>query len=506
MDTHSTLRVEGAARPDPVITVRGAGKRFGATQALHDVDLDIRPREVLALLGQNGAGKSTLIKVLAGVYDLDTGSALVGGHPVGTPAADGMIAFVHQDLALVPGLSVAENIALGAGYPRRGRLIAWGAARTRAERALAIIGSDLDPRTRVADLSRTDKSLVAIARALVVDAKVLVLDEPTASLPVDETHRLFTVLRRLRDDGMALVYVSHRLDEVFEIADRVTIMRDGRVVGETAVAATTPQQVVTAIVGRQPVPPAPPSPPADETKVLVLDGVVGERVGPVSLEVRAGEVVGLVGLSGAGQVELGRTVLGASACFEGVLELHGRAYRPTSVAAAVGRGLGFVTSNRAEEGLAVSLTVTENLVPNPSVRGTGRLEFRRHGVERVLAQRLVEEYGVRPADPTLPVAGLSGGNQQKVILARWLSTDASVLILEEPTAGVDVGAKHEIYTLLDRALARGVAALLISTDFEEVAQVCHRALVFKDGRIVREIPRADLSVKSLVAYASGAAA
>ena len=506
MDADTASRVEDAARPDPVITVRGAGKRFGATQALVDVDLDIHPGEVLALLGQNGAGKSTLIKVLAGVYDLDAGSALVGGHAVGSPAAAGLIAFVHQDLALVPGLSVAENIALGAGYPRRHRLIAWGAARTRAQRALALIGSDLDPRSRVADLSRTDKSLVAIARALVVDAKVLVLDEPTASLPVDETHRLFTVLRRLRDDGLALVYVSHRLDEVFEIADRVTIMRDGRIVGETTVAATTPQEVVTAIVGRQPVPPPPPSPPADETRVLVLNEVIGERVGPVSLELRAGEVVGLVGLSGAGQVELGRTVLGASACFAGSLELRGRPYRPTTVAAAVGRGLGFVTSNRAEEGLAGSLTVAENLVPNPRVRGTGRLEFRRHGAERALAQRLVEEYGVRPADPTLPVAGLSGGNQQKVILARWLSTQASVLILEEPTAGVDVGAKHEIYTLLDRALARGVAALLISTDFEEVAQVCHRALVFKDGRIVREISRADLSVASLVAYASGAAA
>jgi len=333
-----------------------------------------------------------------------------------------------------------------------------------------------------------------------------VLDEPTASLPVDETHRLFTVLRRLRADGLALVYVSHRLDEVFEIADRVTIMRDGRVVGETTVAATTPQEVVTAIVGRQPVPPPPPSPPADERKVLVLDGVVGERVGPVSLELRAGEVVGLVGLSGAGQVEIGRTVLGASACFSGALELRGRPYRPTTVAAAVARGLGFVTSNRAEEGLAGSLTVAENLVPNPRVRGTGPLEFRRHGVERALAQRLVEEYGVRPADPSLLVAELSGGNQQKVILARWLSTPASVLILEEPTAGVDVGAKHEIYTLLDRALARGVAALLISSDFEEVARVCHRALVFKDGRIVREISRADLGVAALVAYASGAAA
>ena len=495
-----------AVKPRPVVTVRGASKRFGATQALDEVDLDICEGEVLALLGQNGAGKSTVIKVLAGVYELDRGTATVEGHPVGTPAAEGLISFVHQDLALVPGLSVAENVALGAGYPRRGKLIAWGAARERARRALSLIGAGIDPRDRVADLSRTDKSLVAIARALVVDAKVLVLDEPTASLPVDETHRLFTVLRRLRDEGLALVYVSHRLDEVFEIADRMTIMRDGRVVAESTTAATNPQDVVTAIVGRKPVPPPPPSPPADEQRVLVLEDLVGERVGPVSLDLRAGEVVGLVGLSGAGQVEVGRTVLGASAFFGGALTLHGRPYRPTTPAAAAARGLGFVTSNRADEGLAMPLTVAENLVPNPAIRGTGMLKFRRHGAELALARQLVTEYGVRPTDPTLPVGGLSGGNQQKVILARWLSTEASVLILEELTAGVDVGAKHEIYTLLDRALARGVAALLISTDFEEVAQVCHRALVFKDGRIVREIPRDQLSVKSLVVYASGAAA
>ena len=491
---------------DPIVRVRGASKRFGATQALCDVDLDIQSGSVLALLGQNGAGKSTLIKVLAGVYTLDGGTVTVAGRPLGSAAADRLISFLHQDLGLVPGLSVAENIALGAGYPRRAGLIGWRSARERAERGLAMIGCVVDPRSRVAELSRSDKSLVAIARALAVDAKVLVLDEPTASLPVDETHRLFTVLRRLRDDGLALVYVSHRLDEVFEIADRVAIMRDGCVVADTPIAATTPRQVITGIVGRTPVPPPPPSPPADEAQALVLDDVVGERVGPVSLTVRAGEVVGLVGLSGAGQVELGRTVLAASRCFGGSMSLHGRPYRPTTVAAAVRRGLGFVTSNRPDEGLAMSLTVTENLIPNPAIRGARNLRLRAHRPELGLARQLVTEYGVVPTDPTLPVSGLSGGNQQKVILGRWLSTEASVLILEEPTAGVDVGAKHEIYTLLDRALARGVAALLISSDFEEVAQVCHRALVFKDGRIVREIPRAALSVKSLVAYASGAAA
>jgi len=493
--------------PEPqqsVVRVRGACKRFGATQALDEVDLDVRPGSVLALLGQNGAGKSTLIKVLAGVYSLDRGEVTVAGHPLGSPEAAGRISFIHQDLGLVSGLTVAENVALGTGYPRRNGLIRWREARRRAERALEIVGSSVDPRTRVADLSRTDRSLVAIGRALVVDAEVLVLDEPTASLPVDETHRLFSVLRRLRDDGLGLVYVSHRLDEIFEIADRVTVMRDGRVVEDGPLAATTPAEVITHIVGRKPVPPPPPSPPADRPPVLSLDGVVGERVGPASLSLRAGEVVGLVGLSGAGHVELGRTVLGVLPCHAGTISLGGRPYHPSDMAAAVRRGLGFVTSNRADEGLAMSLTLTENLLPNPALRG--EKGWRRNGAEREQARRLVEQFGVRPPNPDLPVSALSGGNQQKIILGRWLSTDAKVLVLEEPTAGVDVGAKHELYTLLDNALAQGVAVLLISTDFEEVVQVSHRALVFKDGLVVREIPRSALSVTSLVSYASGAAA
>jgi ribose transport system ATP-binding protein len=491
----------------PVIRVRGACKRFGATAALDRVDLDVYPGSVLALLGQNGAGKSTMIKILAGVYSLDSGHVTVGGHQLGSPGAAGRISFIHQDLGLVPGLTVAENVALGTGYPRRrARLIDWRTAGRRAERALELVGCAVDPRTLVADLSRTERSLVAIGRALVVDAQVLVLDEPTASLPSDETERLFTVLRRLRDNGLGLVYVSHRLDEVFSIADQVTIMRDGRVVAAGPLGAMSPADVITHIVGRRPVPPPPSVPPASTGRVLELDGVIGERVGPVSLSLRAGEVVGLVGLEGAGHVELGRTVLGVLPCHGGRITMLGDEYRPRDVATAVRRGLGFVTSNRAEEGLGLSLTVTENLLPNPALRGAGPWQWRSHRAEHALAGRLVGEYGVRPPDPGLPVASLSGGNQQKVILGRWLSTDAKVLVLEEPTAGVDVGAKHELYTLLDEALGRGVAVLLISTDFEEVARVCHRALVVKDGLIIREIPRDELSVAKLVAYASGAAA
>ena len=493
------------SRPDPLIRIRGASKRFGATQALDRVDLDVPGGSVLALLGQNGAGKSTLIKVLAGVYELDAGSVTVCGHDLGTAEARPRIAFVHQDLGLVGELSIAENVALGAEYPRRRGLIDWSSAHDKAARALRLVACDIDPRTRVSELSRTERSLVAIARALVLNSEVLVLDEPTASLPVDETERLFGVLRSLRDSGLGVVYVSHRLDEVFAIADRVTVLRDGRVVANGDLEGMSSDELVSHIVGGVPTPQPPLLTARDRPVVLTLEELIGTRVGPVSLSVREGEVVGLVGLAGAGHVELGRTVCGALPRYGGEMSLGGQRYRPRRPFDAVARGVAFVTSNRAEEGLGLSLTVRENLLPNPRARGLRGWRLRSNRAESRLARELVKSFGIRPADPELTAEQLSGGNQQKILLGRWLSIDVTLLVLEDPTAGVDVGAKHEIYRLMRDVLARGSAALLISTDFEEVANVCHRAIVFRDGRVVTTIAGDQLTVRSLVAHASGAA-
>lgn len=489
-----------------LVRVRGLTKRFGATRALVRVDLDVRAGSVLALLGANGAGKSTVIKILAGVHTADEGTVTVAGHPLGSQAAAGQISFIHQDLGLVDGLSVAENIALGTGYPRSHGLIGWRSVRERAQRGLDAVGCDVDPRSRVSELSRTERSLVAIARALVDEARVLVLDEPTASLPVDETERLFAVLRRLRDSGMGLVYVSHRLDEVFTIADEVVVMRDGAVVSRARVAATTPAEVIADIVGHTPVPPPPPVTGDAAERALRVHELVGERFGPLSLEVDRGEVLGMVGLAGAGHVEFGRTVVGALRAAAGEMTFEGRPYSPATTTGAVRRGIGFVTSNRAAEGLGMELTVTENLLANPALRHQGVLNFRRNRAETRQAAELVDRFGIRPADPGLPAGSLSGGNQQKVILGRWLSARPRLLVLEEPTAGVDVGAKSEIYSLLDDALAEGLAVILVSTDFEEVTAVSHRALVVRDGLVVSEIDRSHLTVSALVASASGAAA
>ncbi len=488
----------------PLVAIRGLSKRFGATLALDDVHLDVHAGRVLALLGANGAGKSTVIKILAGIYTPDGGSVDVAGHPLGSPEAKRALAFLHQDLGLVAELSIAENVALGTGFPRSRGLVSWKAVRTQAERALAIVGADLDPRTLVSELTRTERSLVAIGRALAVDAEVLVLDEPTASLPVDETGRLFTVLRELRERGLGMIYVSHRLDEVFAIADDVVVLRDGRVVGQGEVGEVPPQEIIRLIVGREPEAMAEHVSHATEEPALELDEVVAERVGPVSLTVARGEVVGLVGLAGAGMEEIGRVVAGAATLRGGRITVGGEPLSKGGVKAALEAGVAFVTSNRMDEGLGPNLTVTENLLPNPRVRGSGPFSPVMHRKEALLAEELVQTYGVAPANPDLPVTALSGGNQQKVILGRWLSTDARLLVLEEPTAGVDIGAKQELYALLGQALAAGVGVVLVSTDVEEVSLVCSRALVFRDGLITDELARADLSVERLTALSTGA--
>ncbi|TJZ57322.1 sugar ABC transporter ATP-binding protein [Streptomyces piniterrae] len=483
--------------------MRGLSKRFGGTLALDAVDLDINSGSILALLGPNGAGKSTLIKVLAGVHHADEGEVSVAGHPLGTEAAARSMSFIHQDLGLVEWMTVAENIALGTGYPRRAGLLSWRKTREQCAEALAIVAAHLDPRTTLADLPRAERSLVAIARALSTQAELIVLDEPTASLPAADCARLFDVLHTLRDQGHAIVHVTHRLDEVYKVADVFAVLRDGRLISQGPLADYSPTRLVHDIVGRHPrgYRFAPPAGPA----VLSLDGVRTENTAPVSLELRAGEVLGMVGLTGAGHMELGRALAGARHLVDGRALLNGRPYKPSTVAAAVDSGVGFVTSNRQEEGCAAELTVRENFLANPRAGGLPAFTWIGPRRERAEATALVKRFAVHPQDSEAPFATLSGGNQQKVMVGRWLGLSRSLLILEEPTAGVDVGAKASIYRLLQDALADGLAVLLISTDFEEVANVCHRALVFVRGAMTVELSGETLTVPGLARASSAMA-
>ncbi|MGW1024919.1 sugar ABC transporter ATP-binding protein [Streptomyces sp. NPDC002577] len=487
---------------DLLVRIRGLSKRFGGTRALAGVDLDIRGGSVLALLGPNGAGKSTLIKVLAGIHHADHGEVTVAGHPLGTDAASRSMSFIHQDLGLVDWMTVAENIALTTGYPRRAGLISWGRTRERCAGALRIVAGHLDADARIADLAPAERSLVAIARALATRAKLIVLDEPTASLPAADCARLFDVLHTLRDRGHGILYVTHRLDEVYKVADTFAVLRDGRLVSQGPLAAHSPTRLLHDIVGQESTGYRPATVPAGGPAVLTLDGVRTAAAGPVSLELRAGEVLGLVGLTGAGHTDLGRTLAGSRPILAGRVRLAGRPYSPRTVAAAVSLGVGFVTGNRQEEGCAAELTVRENLLANPRAGGLPALRWISPRHERAEATALLERFAVRPRDSEAPIATLSGGNQQKIMVGRWLRPGLRLLVLEEPTAGVDVGAKAALYRLLDDALSAGLAVLLISTDFEEVVDVCRRALVFVRGTPTAELTGAALTVAELTRAAS----
>jgi ribose transport system ATP-binding protein len=355
---------------------------------------------------------------------------------------------------------------------------------------------------RVGSLRAAERSLVAIARALAVAADLIVLDEPTAALPEADVSRLLEVLGRLRRRGLAILYVTHRLDEVFRVADRVTVLRDGRRVTTAAVSDMTPAALVGHIVGRslrelfhRPAPPG-------EPVLLTVEGLVTDGVGPLSLKLHEGEVLGLVGLRGAGHHAIGRALYGDLPVRGGRVALAGMPLHAADPASAVAAGIGFVSSKRGEESIAANVTLRENLFMNP--RGAGRRWPLGTAAEQRDCLAALREVSVRPAEPELPIVNLSGGNQQKVVMARWLVGPARLLVLEEPTFGVDVGAKAEIYRLLAAALQGGRGVLLISSDFEEVAGLCHRALVLDRGRIVAEVPRQELTVARLTALAAGA--
>jgi len=485
-----------------LLSFKNVTKRFGGTLAVDNVSLDIDAGSVVALLGENGAGKSTLIKLLAGVYSIDSGSITFRGAPLTGERSRESLAFIHQDLGLIDWMSAAENVAFGCGFARRGGLIDWRAVRSRAVEALESVDADIDPDTPVSELTRTEKSLLAIARALATDARLIVLDEPTASLPQDDVERLFTVLSSLRERGVGMIYVSHRLDEIFRIADRVAVMRDGRLVGQKRIEETSPEDLVSMIVGRKPQPIHVPQIRGSKDVVLALRDAVFCDVGPVSLELAAGEIVALAGLRGAGQDTVGRALFGQASLDAGRMELCGATLDVRSPRHAMRQGIGFVAGDRTGESLAMPLSVCENLFLNPLAIGRGFFQLKSARHEHQQAFVLTSQFGVRPNDPSKAIENLSGGNQQKVVMARWLQIATKLLILEEPTAGVDVGARADIYALVNQALERGVAVLLVSTDFEEVANIAHRALIFNRGRVIDSVPRAELTIETLLQRAS----
>ncbi len=491
-----------------MLALRRVSKSFGAVAALRDVDLELVAGEAHALVGENGAGKSTLVRILAGVHPPDTGTVLLDGTPVtfGGPAdarAAG-IAVIYQEPTLFPDLSVAENIFMGRQPRRSLRRIDTAAMRSRSRELFDRLGVKLDPDRPARGLSIADQQLVEIAKALSTNARVLVMDEPTAALSGVEVERLFAVARSLRDDGAAVLFISHRFDEVFDLCERITVMRDGRRVDTAPASELTVDTLVRKMVGRDV---ATLFPKVDTTPGDVRLDVRGlTRHGffdDVSFTVRGGEIVALAGLVGAGRSEVVRAVFGVDRADAGEVLVEGERLPLGDTPAAIAAGLALVPEDRRQQGLVMELSVERNTtLPRRWALSTGGLLL--GGAERRSAATWTRRLQVKAGRPTDPVATLSGGNQQKVVLAKWLSTQPRVLIVDEPTRGIDVGTKAEVHRLLSELAADGVAVLMVSSELPEVLGMADRVLVMREGRLVADIPRAGADEESVMVAATGA--
>jgi simple sugar transport system ATP-binding protein len=486
--------------------MRGITKTFPGVKALDGVDFTLQPGEVHALLGENGAGKSTLIKVLTGVLQADAGTVELDGKVVriGSPAQaqDLGINTVYQEVNLVPTLSVAENLTLERQITRFG-LVDWKKTTARAEAALARLGIAVDVGRSLGSCSLAVQQLVAIARALDRETRVLVLDEPTASLDAREVERLFSVLSDIRARGISIVFITHFIDQVYAIADRITVLRNGRFAGTGPVAEVPRMRLVTMMLGKQIESDFAARPTADSivegaTPLVAAKGLGRSRLmQPIDLSVRAGEVVGLAGLLGSGRTETAKLLFGAEKADQGRLEIDGEAVSLKSPSQAIARGFGFCPEDRKHDGLILGLSVRENLILALQCRRGWWRQLSRAEQDR-LAGEMIQALGIATPDAEKPVGQLSGGNQQKVILARWLLAKPRFLILDEPTRGIDIGAHAEIVALIRRLCREGLALVVASSELEEIVAFSHRVVVLRDRRKVSEIAGEAISQKTIV--------
>lgn len=501
---------EQSAPPQvPVLALHGALKTFGPVIALGDGTIELRAGEIHALCGENGAGKSTLVKILAGLYAPDEGEFSVAGSPVSfRSVADSKaagISVIYQEPTLFPDLSVAENIFIGRQPRHRIGLIDHARMRADAAGLFEKLGVELDPGRSAEGLSIADQQIIEIAKAISLDARVLVMDEPTAALSGVEVERLFTVARGLRDAGAAILFISHRFDEVFGLSDRITVMRDGRYIGTHYTSATSVEEVVREMVGRN-VESLYPTSDADVGEaVLTVTGLQRRGVFTgINFQVRSGEIVALAGLVGAGRTEVARAVFGIDRYDAGSVTVNGRKLAPGAPKAAISAGVGFVPEDRRKQGLVMGLSVGRNttLTLRDRFRTAGLINGRK---EQAAARKWTAKLRVKTATLEQPVSTLSGGNQQKVVLAKWLATQPVLLIVDEPTRGIDVGTKAEVHRLISELAGQGLAILMISSELPEVLGMADRILVMHEGRITAELDRTSATSEAVMyaATASG---
>ncbi len=494
---------------DLLVEMVGIEKRFPGVHALEDARFDLQAGEVHALVGENGAGKSTLMKVLAGIHQPDAGSLRFRGQDVVIPnprAAQQLgISIVHQELNLMPHLTVAQNIFIG--REPRARLpfvLDDRALNTRARALFESLHLRMDPRRRVGDLAVAEQQMVEIAKALSFNAAVLIMDEPTAALTETEIAELFRIIRQLRENGVGVVHISHRLEELKQISDRVTVMRDGRYVATLPTAEARLDQIITMMVGRTIFEEATeiPENAQDEVVLEVRNLNLGRMVRDVSFELRRGEILGFAGLVGAGRTEVARAIFGADRADSGEILVHGKPVRIASPADAVRHGIGYLSEDRKRFGLALGMDVEANVVLASLQRFVGWLGRINTGLTRAATQRQVTNLAIKTPSLRQKVRNLSGGTQQKVVVGKWLTADTEILIFDEPTRGIDIGAKSEIYRLLNDLARDGKAIIMISSELPEILRMSHRIVVMCEGRITAILPAAGATQEAIMGYAT----
>jgi ribose transport system ATP-binding protein len=487
----------------------GISKSYGGISALKDVTLKIRPGEIHALVGENGAGKSTLMKILSGAVARDSGKIMMDGaeaHIRSTHDSKKLgIGIIYQEFSLVPDLSVAENIFLSR-LDSRGSWIRRGRLNRDAEELIRSIGFRIDPVVKVRKLSIAHQQIVEIAKALSEKVKILILDEPSAVLGSHEIQKLFDTLEQLRKDGVSIIYITHHLEEVFEIAGRVTVLKDGSTVNSLDVSSTSKDELVHHMLGRSVETMFPDRSAVQGRELLTIEDMIprGGQASRIHLSVKQGEVLGIAGLVGSGRTELVRAIFSADKRSQGKIIISGDPFRIRSPFEAVRAGIGLVPEDRKQQGAILSLSVKQN-ISLPNLKGiSGRLGFIKRGMEKEMVRSLIRKLSIKTRDENAPVSTLSGGNQQKAVLAKWVNRQCRVIMIDEPTRGVDVGAKVEIYRLINELSLQGIAVILVSSESEELMGICDRILVMRKGTIQGELQKGDFTEENILRLAIGA--
>lgn len=495
------------SRMKPAIALEGISKSFPGVKALSDVSLALYPGSVTALIGENGAGKSTLVKILTGIYQPDEGTISVSDQEVHFPtalaAARAGVTAIHQETVLFDELSVAENIFLGHAPRNRFGLIDWKKLNADARALLARAGADLDPTIRLRDLGIAKKHLVAIARALSIDAQVVIMDEPTAALSHKEIHELYALVERLKADGKAILFISHKFDEIFRIADRYTVFRDGTMVDEGLIADVSQDELVRLMVGRAVGSVYPKKDVAIGEPVLTVSGYRHPtEFEDINFELRRGEILGFYGLVGAGRSEFMQSLIGVTRPSAGAVRLDGEVLVIRSPSEAIRAGIVYVPEERGRQGAIIGLPIFQN-VTLPSLSRTSRSGFLQLANEFALAREYTARLDLRAASLDQDVGTLSGGNQQKVVIAKWLATKPKVIILDEPTKGIDIGSKAAVHAFMSELAAQGLSVIMVSSEIPEIMGMSDRVIVMREGRIAGRFERADLTAEKLVRAAAG---